>query len=243
MSENHIPDEQSRYHREQDPHTENPKLADVVLGGQDGLVNVLGVLLGVAVATVNAQVVVTAGLAAAFAESVSMAAVAFTSSRTQGELYESERARELRHITKVPDLEREEVREMYARKGFSGELLERIVQTITQDPQVWVAVMMSEEHGLVPVSRAKALRSAVVVGVSALIGSLIPLVPFFFMTVRPAIGASLLVSSASLFAFGYLKTRWTVGVPMRGGLELTVIGMASALVGYAIGLLFPVPVG
>src|SRR5512136_1054198 len=125
------------HHSSADPHRRASALADIILGGQDGLVNVLGVILGVAAATSDPHLVLVAGLAASFAESVSMGAVAYTSTLAEADFYESERAREYRHIQEVPKLEREEVRSIYEDKGFHGELLERIVDTITRDEDVW----------------------------------------------------------------------------------------------------------
>jgi predicted membrane protein (TIGR00267 family) len=204
-------------------------------------VNVLGVVLGVAAATPDVRIVLAAGLAATFAESVSMAAVAYTSSVAQGELYESERAREYRHVEQAPTLERDEVREMYRKKGFDGELLERIVTTITADKDVWVAVMMREEHQLAKVDRSRSLKSALIVGVSAMVGSVIPLLPFLLVGVGAAKWIALSISAATLFAFGAYKARVTVGHPLKSGAELAIIGTVSALVGYGVGALFGAP--
>src|SRR5258706_16175799 len=166
------------YHTRIDPHRGASALSDVILGGQDGLVNVLGVILGVAAATADTRIVLVAGLAATFAESVSMGAVAYTSTLADADFYESEREREYRHVAAAPTLERDEIRGIYQRKGFSGELLERIVETITRDKDVWGAVMMSDEHRLAPGDRNSALRAAAGVGGSALVGFPGPLVPF-----------------------------------------------------------------
>jgi predicted membrane protein (TIGR00267 family) len=233
--------EARRHHDLVDPHHRAPWLADVVLGGQDGIVNVLGVVLGVAAATRSARIVLVAGLAAAFAESVSMAAVAYTSTKAEGDLFKGERAREYRHIEAVPGLERAEIRAIYARKGFSGDLLERIVETITSNKDVWVAVMMAEEHGLVDSDRSKSLRSSAVVGLASLVGSLLPLAPFLVLPVYPGAWMAVVLSASVLFGFGVYKARVTVGHPLKSGLELAAIGTASALVGYAVGALFQVP--
>jgi predicted membrane protein (TIGR00267 family) len=229
------------YHTRRDPHRRASALSDVILGGQDGLVNVLGVILGVAAATSDVRVVMVAGLAATFAESVSMGAVAYTSTLADADFYESERAREYRHLGNAPAVERDEIREIYRAKGFEGELLERIVVTITANKDVWVAVMMAEEHQLQPVNRGTAFRSAIIVGVAALVGSLIPLAPFVFLPVGVSIVVSILVAAAVLFAVGAYKARITVGRPFRSGLEMTVIGTVSALVGFAVGLILRVP--
>jgi VIT1/CCC1 family predicted Fe2+/Mn2+ transporter len=234
------PVDDPRYHGSTDPHHRTPWLADVVLGGQDGLVNVLGVILGLAAATANTRIVMVAGLAAALAGSVSMAAVAYTSRVAAGELFKSERAREYRHLAAEPEVERAEVREIYAKKGFSGDLLERIVHTITSDPDVWVAVMMAEEHGLVDTDRRRSLQSAAVVGAACLVGSLLPLAPFLVLAPGTSSWGSVILAAVTLFAFGAYKGRATVGHPLKGGLELATIGIFSALAGYAVGELLHV---
>ena len=228
-------------HNRTDPHRGASALSDVILGGQDGLVNVLGVILGVAAATADSRIVLVAGLAATFAESVSMGAVAYTSTLADADFYESEREREYRHIRAVPRLEREEIRDIYRRKGFGGALLERIVDTITRDEDVWVAVMMAEEHQLAPVNRGTALRSALVVGVAAIIGSLIPLVPFVLIPVQLGMWLAIALAAGVLFAVGAYKASRTVGQPGRSGLEMALIGTVSALVGYLVGLLLKLP--
>lgn len=231
----------SRPEDKRDAHRRASWLSDIILGGQDGLVNVLGVILGVAAATNNAHIVLVAGLAATFAESVSMGAVAYTSTMADADFYESEREREYRHIRETPHLEREEIRAICAEKGFRGDLLERIVSTITANPDVWVAVMMAEEHRLTQVDRSHALLSAIVVGGSAIVGSLIPLIPFVLLSVKTSIWVSILLTALVLLSVGAYKARITIGRPWRSGLEMAVIGTVSALVGYAVGLLLKVP--
>jgi VIT1/CCC1 family predicted Fe2+/Mn2+ transporter len=224
-----------------EPHRHASALSDIILGGQDGLVNVLGVILGIAAATRDPYIVLVAGLAATFAESVSMGAVAYTSTMADADFYESEREREYRHIRQMPHLESDEVRDIYYEKGFRNEMLESIVDTITANPDIWVAVMMAEEHRLTPVDRKQALRSAIIVGVAAVVGSLIPLVPFMLLPVETSIWVSILVTALVLFTVGAYKARTTVGRPWKSGLEMAVIGTVSALAGYGIGLLLKVP--
>lgn len=233
--------EQVRIHDHHDPHHGQFRLADVILGGQDGLVNVLGVILGVAAATSDARIVIAAGLAATFAESISMGAVAYTSTLAENDLYHSEREREYRHIRLAPDVEVEEIRDIYRKKGFEGETLDKIVDVITSNPDVWVNVMMSEEFQLTPPEKSKAVNSALLVGFSALIGSFIPLFPFFFWRVDLSIIISIIIAALTLFIVGVYKARVTVGKPFRSGLEMAVIGTLSALAGYVVGWLFKVP--
>jgi predicted membrane protein (TIGR00267 family) len=235
------PQHEVHYHERVDPHRTTAAVSEVILGAQDGLVNVLGVLLGVAAASASTRIVIAAGLATAFAESLSMAAVAYTTSVAQGEMFASERAREYRHIEHAPNLEREEVRAMYRKKGFDGEMLDRVVETITANKDVWVAVMMAEEHGRLPVSRREALRNALIVGVSAAVGSLLPVVPYFFAPITAASWVACGVAAASLFALGAYKARVAALHAGKSGAELAAIGIVTALVGYAVGAFFSVP--
>ena len=226
------------FHTRVDPHRQTSELADVNLGGQDGEVNVLGVILGVAAATEATRVVLAGGLAAALAESLSMAAVAYTSRRAEQALYESEVARERRHIDRVPALEAEEIRAIYREKGFDGALLDEIVATITANKEVWLKVMLAEELRLSPIDARQALRAAFVVGGASLIGSLLPLLPFFFLAVTPAAWAAAAIAAVTLFGVGAYKSLTTVGHWLWGGVEMTAIGLTAAAAGWIVGLLF-----
>ena len=216
-------------------------LSDIILGGQDGLVNVLGVILGVAAASSDQRLVIAAGLAAAFAESISMGAVAYTSTLADRDHYLSQIEREQREIRDMPDVERAEVKMIFENWGFEGDLLERSVEQVMKDERTWVDVMMHNELKLSPVHSGRALRSAFIVGLSAIVGSLIPLLPFFFMPIGPSIIVSIGVTALTLFGAGVYKARTTVGHPGKSGLEMAVIGTISALAGYLVGVLFRVP--
>src|SRR3989344_4130792 len=199
-----------------EPHKGSSNLRNIILGGQDGLVNVLGIVLGVAVASQALRIILAAGLAATFAESVSMAAVVYTSTRAQQSFYESELTREKREIKEVPEMEVEEVREIYRKKGFSGKLLEDVVKQITSNEQVWLDEMMKFELGLQPVETTRAFISSAVVGFAAVVGSLIPLTPFFFLNylnlqISDAIWVSLVISAIALFIVGAYKAKTTIG--------------------------------
>lgn len=214
------------------------RLSDVILGGQDGLVNVLGVILGVAAASASTRIVIAAGLAATFAESISMAAVAYTSNIAARDYYVSQMRKEMREMKEVPDIEREEIREIYRKKGFKGELLEKIVEVITSDDKVWLQTMMQEELMLSPVPKGRPFMAALVVGLSAVIGSFVPLIPFIFLSIQQGIYVSMALSAVVLFGLGAVKAKMTVGNIGKSGIEIAVIGIISALAGYGVGLLF-----
>jgi vacuolar iron transporter family protein len=209
------------------------RLRDIILGGQDGLVNVLGLVLGVAAATQKTQVIIVAGLAATFSESIAMGGVAYTSALAERDYYLAELNREKREIEEVPDVETEEVREIFREKGLKGETLERVVKDITSDKQVWLEVMMRDELHLSPVTTTGLTGRAILTGVSTLIGSLIPLVPF--LPVTPATILAIPLCAAVLFGVGAYKALTLVGDWRLSGLQMLIIGMASAFAGYVIG--------
>jgi len=233
--------------RHVEPHAKL-SLSDIILGGQDGLVNVLGVVLGVAAASSDPRIVVAGGLAATFAESISMGAVAYTSTLADRDYYLSEIEREKREIRDMPDLERQEIEDIFAGWGFEGHLLNQAVEQVMKDEQAWVDVMMHNELKLRPVDSASALRSAFVVGIAAIVGSLIPLAPFFFtlpplsaLSIPASIVIAIALAAVALFAVGAFKAKTTVGHPGRSGLQMAVIGTVSALAGYFVGALFSAP--
>jgi predicted membrane protein (TIGR00267 family) len=219
-------------------------LSDIILGGQDGLVNVLGVILGVAAATINlavadaTKIILAAGFAATFAESISMAAVAYTSNVASRDYYLGQLQREKNEIKEVPELEKEEIREIYRKKGFQGELLEDVVKVITSNEKIWLETMMQEELHLTPVDHERPFMAAFIVGVSAMIGSFVPLMPFFFLSVQQGIILSLAVSALVLFIVGAVKARLTIGFWLKSATEITVIGIVSALIGFGVGNFF-----
>ena len=218
------------------------RLRAVILGGQDGLVNVLGVILAVASATSDARIVIIAGLAATFAESISMAAVAYTSLKAERDYYKSAAEREKYEMKHMPEQERKEVRDIYYRKGFRGRLLSRIVKKITSRKKLWLDVMMKEELNLYEDGTTTPGKDAFIVGFSATVGSLIPLISFFILPIGDAIVTSIAVSTATLFIAGAVKARITIGNWIVSGIEMAVIGMAAAMIGYGLGAVIGVAV-
>ncbi len=242
MAKKRSPSEMKEFTAKVQSHLEEEKkrggagmLSDVILGGQDGLVNVLGIVLGVASATNDHFIVLVAGLVATFAESISMAAVAYTSTRAEQDHYRSELENEKWEIKHVPEVETEEIRLIYMQKGFRGAELERMVRSVTSNEELWLSVMMTEELGLAPIESSNPVKAAAVVGGSAIIGSALPLAPFAFLPVSVAIPVSLVLSTLVLFAVGAYKAKITVGQWWKSGLEMAVIGMLAAITGWLIG--------
>src|SRR5437868_152933 len=223
-------------HREH--HRKTNWLRDVILGGQDGLVNILGIILGVIAGGGSNTVLLVTGFAAAITESISMGAVGYTSTVSVRDYYQAERARESAEINAVPDVERQEIREIYASKGFAGDLLDRVVATITANRDRWLDTMMNEELHLQPVETGVVLRSAVVITIATLIGHLIPLIPFLILSRTPALVVAIVVSGLVLFGVGVYSAVTLVGDWRRSGLKMLVIGLGAAALGFLVGRLF-----
>ena len=228
-------------HREN--HRQTNWLRDVILGGQDGLVNILGIILGVIAAGGSDTVLLVTGFAAAVTESISMGAVGYTSSISERDYYEAEKKREQAEIAAEPEAERQEIREIYAAKGFNGPLLDSVVETISANRETWLATMMDEELHLQPVQNRDILRTATVVGVATLIGHLIPLAPFFVLPRTPALVLSIVLSALALFGVGAYTALTLVGDWRRSGLRFLVIGLGAAAIGFAVGRLLNVTAG
>lgn len=218
-------------------------IRDFILGFQDGLVNTLGLVLGVASAVQSTKIILISGLVTAFAESISMAAVAYTSSKAAHDFYKGQLEREKKEIREIPHLEVAEIRDIYYKKGFRGKQLESIVKKITSNKKLWLDTMMTEELKMFPGDYEKPVKSSFIVGVSAIIGSLIPVLPFFFFNVKSGMAAALIFSILTLFFVGAAKASITIGDWKKSGIEMAVVGTVAALVGYLIGSLLGVVYG
>lgn len=221
-------------------HSKTNWMRDVILGGQDGLVNVLGIVLGVSAASQDTKILIAASLAAAFAEAVSMAAVAYTSTLAQIDHYAKEVETERQEIINTPEKEMEEVREIYRQKGFSGKLLDDIVEKVTADKDLWLKALTKEELGLEKVDKSTLLRISATVGIAALVASFVPVTPFFFLSHTPAIIVCLIASAVALFTIGAYEAKTYVGSWTRSGIQLMFIGLAAAVIGFLIGKIFQV---
>lgn len=230
--------------REYDHHTEAVHSAggdivrDLMLGLNDGLVASFAVTSGVAGAFSAGNIVIMAGLAEMLGGAVSMGLAAFISARSQIEFYYSEIEREHDEIRRWPEREREEVRAIYREKGFTGQLLDRIVSHITADPERWGNVMMREELGLDIEKFDRPVRSGLAVGLSYLAGAFVPVAGYFFVAPHHGLIISAVATVLALFGVGAAKTVVTARPWWRSGLECMATGVAAAAVTYGAGRLF-----
>lgn len=219
---------------------EYPYLKDFVYGAVDGAVTTFAVVSGVAGAELSSGVIIVLGLANLLADGFSMAASNFLGSRAESQMREKARLQEIRHIQLVPHGEREEVRQIFAQKGFEGKDLENAVRVITADRNRWVETMLREEHGLAskPLSAWKAAWATFIAFV--VIGA-IPLLTFlvnWFLPEtfeRPFFWASIFTGVA-FFAVGAAKGRFVEESKWKAGLETLLIGGGAAVLSYLVGM-------
>lgn len=215
-------------------------LKDFVYGAIDGAVTTFAVVAGVAGAGLSAGVVIILGFANLVADGFSMAISNFLGTRAENQYREQARRRELDEIHKWPQGEREEVKQIYARKGFDGELLEQVVDVLTRDKGRWVDVMLQEEHGMT-LTEHDARRAGLATFVAFVLVGLIPLLPYvvnwmgWLEVARPLLWSSVLTSVA-FFWVGAMKGQFVNQPRLVSGIETLAIGGAAAMLAYGVGL-------
>ena len=216
-----------------DPHVSY--LRDRVYGGIDGTVTTFAVVAGVAGAELSTQTLLILGAANLLADGFSMAAANYSGTTAEIEEYEQVHRMEERHVELAPEGEREEIRQIFHTKGFRGDALDSTGDVITAKRQRWIETMMTEEHGLPPVSRSPAKAAAMTFLAFILCGA-IPLLPF--VAGAPAsLWTSTLMTGATFFSIGSLRSRWSPSPWWKAGIETFLIGITAALLAYLVGVL------
>jgi len=213
-------------------------VSDAVLGGIDGCITTFALVAGSVGAGFSAQVALVLGFANLLADGFSMAVSNFEALRAEHEYHAAVRRLEERHIEHSPAGEREEVRQIFAAKGFDGEVLEAIVRTITEDRVLWVETMLSEEHGLKP-APGSPWRAATVTFVAFAVAGATPLLPFFVPGLGPdaRFTWSALAAAVTFFLIGSLKSLVFAQPVLRAGLSTLLTGGAAAALAYLTGFL------
>lgn len=209
----------------------NNYVRDWIYGGIDGAVTIFAVVAGVVGADLPARVVLVLGLANLLADGFAMGASNYSGTKAEHDDYHRLLAIERKHIALEPDGEREEIRQIYAAKGFGDDELERIVSVVTADETQWVQTMAVEEYGLSP-SPKSPLWAALSTFTAFLLCGLIPLV-CYLTTSSFTICAG--ATGITFFAIGAVKSRWALSGWLRSGIETFLIGMSAAALAYAVG--------
>jgi len=212
-------------------------LSDAVLGGIDGCVTTFAVVAGAIGAGFSGMVIMIFGVANLLADGLSMAVSNYLGMRSQHEELEKARREEERHIKEFPEGEQEEIRQIFAAKGFSGETLERIVETVTQNKKLWIDTMLTEELGLHLEARSP-LRAGFATFVAFVAVGFIPLVPFLlgpFLADNHRFLVSCIATASAFVAIGVAKGVVLKRSLLVSGAQTLAIGGAAAVVAYLVG--------
>lgn len=211
-------------------------LGDAVLGGIDGGVTTFAVVAAAVGGGFSGSVVVVLGFANLIADGFSMAVSNYLGTKSQREELENARAAESRHIEEIPDGEREEIRQIFAGKGFSGDVLEKVVEVITADRKLWVETMLTEELGMNGSSRSPR-RAALATFVAFVVVGLLPLLPFLWpgLDYATRFVASAGVTAVAFAAIGVGKGLLLRRSAVRSGLETLLTGGGAAALAYFVG--------
>lgn len=225
-------------------HRLGPFIQDIVYGGNDGIVTTFAVVAGTAGADLPHFVVIILGLANLLADGTSMGTGAYLSSKSEMDEYKRLRKEELKEIEEIPDIERDEVRYAYEKKGFRGETLESTVDVLTSNKDVWADTMMLEEHGLILDGGSKPLLKGTITFVAFVIFGSIPLLPYLFGIERTLRFQTAIISTIiALVILGLTRSYVTKERLLRGPIEVVSVGALGAIVAYIIGVLLKDVVG
>jgi len=224
-----------------EPHLESSDvLKDIVIGMSDGLTVPFALAAGMVGAVKGANVdqtaiIILAGIAEIAAGSIAMGLGGYLAGKTESDHYESELKREYHEVETLRNVEKAETMEVLAGWGLSPETQEKAVAEIMQDKDRWVSFMMRFELGLTKPDPTRARKSAFNIGMSYIVGGLIPLSPYFFLTdALDGLKLSVAITLLCLFIFGYLKSRLTGVNALTGGLKVMFIGAAAAATAFFI---------
>ena len=226
-------------------HLEGGELVrQVTFGLNDGVVSIFALLAGLAGAGQSSETILITLLAASVAGALSMAAGEYVSNKSEADYYRHEIEQERLEIELCPHIEKEELRLIYQRKGFSGELLDEIVDTITKDKKLWVKEMVVDELGVADADPEGGFKTSFVILLAFLGGAAFPTLPYmlsgvFHLEAQTTFIVATCVTVFGLFLAGALK-RFVTGVNwMKSGMEMLVVGFFAFSISYLIGLLIP----
>jgi VIT1/CCC1 family predicted Fe2+/Mn2+ transporter len=223
--------------RLQGPARENV-VSDAVLGGIDGCVTTFAVVCGAVGAGFSSSVALVLGFANLLADGFSMAVSNYESIKAEREFAQSVRESEEEHIDTVPAGEREEIRQIFRQKGFSGDVLDRIVDTISSDRHLWIETMLTEEHGIQRTGRDP-VRAALTTMISFVLVGAIPLLPFLMTGVAQPwqFLFSTCLAAAMFFSIGAMKSRVFCKPVLRAGAGTLLTGGTAAALAFLVGYL------
>jgi len=212
---------------------------DMIFGANDGLVSTLAFVAGVMGAITDSYVVLLSGIAELFAGTISMAAGAYQSSKSELEVLERESQKE-EIKARTPEEEKEQLISFYETEGYTKDEAEAIVKRITDEKEFSINTDTLKEIGLAPEEIGSPIKAGILCGLSFGISAIVPILPFAFKTLTAidALKISILATMASLFGIGAMKTIFSRKNWIRSGFEMMIIGASASAITYIIGALF-----
>lgn len=215
--------------------TASDTVRDIVIGMSDGLTVPFALAAGLTGAISQTHVIVTAGFAEIAAGSIAMGLGGYLAARSDAEHYLHEQAREEREITTIPEVEAQEVSEIFQTYGLSRAECAAVVESLRQRPKDWVKFMMRFELNLEAPEPSRAWKSALTIAAAYIVGGIIPLSAYLLVSnVQRALQLSVAVTLIALAVFGGIKGRFTGGSVVRSGLQTTIIGGLAAAAAFLI---------
>jgi VIT1/CCC1 family predicted Fe2+/Mn2+ transporter len=213
---------------------------DVIFGANDGLVSILALIAGVYGAITESHPILIAGIAGAVAGALSMGAGAYLSAKSEKEVTEKETDRKGIRRRGTPKEEKEKLVRFYQARGFKRQEAEAIADRVALQVESRESYTTGEEVGLTSEESWPPTKAALFTGLSFAVVSLIPILPFAFMAVNPAVITAAIASITCLFLVGASKAIFSRKSWVRSGLEMMAIGALASVATYAIGLLIPI---
>ena len=183
------------------------EVREAIFGAQDGVTSILTVVITVATATTQQSAVLVAGIAAALAEVLSMAAGEYMSSRSQREIFLAQIAKERREVAERPGESEAEVAYMLEQEGLSEAAAKRVAAELASEPNVLLKTMVEKELGLTVEEGHSALQGALILALTFAVASLVPILPFFFFPVQTALVVAIILYVLAIGAFA-IYTAW-----------------------------------
>jgi VIT1/CCC1 family predicted Fe2+/Mn2+ transporter len=210
-------------------------LRDIVIGMSDGLTVPFALAAGLSGAVVSSGIIIIAGIAEIAAGSIAMGLGGYLAGKTEQDHYNSELKREYDEVERVPEMEKQEVKDFFKHIGLSKEIQQKAADEIAKDKKQWVDFMMKYELGLDEPDPRRATKSALNIGLSYIAGGIIPLSPYFFIdNSTEALKISVIATLICLFIFGYFKSKMTGVSPFRGAIKVMLIGAVAAAAAFGI---------
>ncbi|MEX2028496.1 MAG: VIT1/CCC1 transporter family protein [Candidatus Curtissbacteria bacterium] len=224
-------------------HTAGKFIGDFIYGANDGTITTFAVVAGAVGASLSPNIIIILGFANLLADGISMGASNYLGGKSERDYAKFQREKEGWEVDHLRELEVEEIREIFAKKGFTGRDLDRAVSIIISDREVWLDTMMRDELNILEDEKDDPKLHGVATFGAFVIAGLFPLLPYVLPLGENAFLISVIFGAGTLFVVGALRSIVTAVSWFRGGVEMFLIGSSAATVAYFVGAFIETLVG